>query len=105
MLLHKVFAGNILKIQFILGITDCLSILFERVLFVARDQHLDIDFLAIRALFIVHLDPLPQSAIPADHIMSTFTDCVIDDVFHADRALLELFAFHLVSWVHVLCTV
>ena len=76
MLLHKVFAGNILKIQLILSITDCLSILFERVLLVACDEHLDVDLIAIRACFIVHLNPLKERTIPADHVMSTFTNCI-----------------------------
>lgn len=94
MLLDELLAIDVLKIQIILRVINSLSILIKGVIFIACDKNLAHLLLAKCALVILHLEPLSQYTGPTAEVVTAFTDCVINYVFYANRALLKLFLFY-----------
>lgn len=46
------------------------------------------DFFANRALFVLHLNSLPQDAVPTALVMATFSDGVVNNIFTTNQALI-----------------
>ena len=101
MLLHKVFTNNILEVEIILSVTDSLGILLERIILITGDQYIHNDLFAIRAFHVMHLEPLSQNAVPTDHVVATFANGIVYNVFHTDAALFIHTALHFIFRVPV----
>jgi hypothetical protein len=90
-LLDKVPALHVFKIQFVDWITKGILILSNGVVLVTRNVDLRHDVLAIRTGFLLELQSLPQDAIPAEHVVTTLANRVVLDVFTTNRTLFYFF--------------